>query len=105
MNKRKQKKIFLGFSILAFLISSATAIWTIWNAKDNKKFSEYDKLIEELKKEKNLVLSPEHKKKAEDFLNNPRYKNSSKENIEIIKKVINEIKNQNSKEKDKIKDL
>ncbi|MCU9935346.1 hypothetical protein [Mycoplasmopsis cynos] len=52
MNKRKQKKIFLGFSILAFLISSATAIWTIWNAKDNKKFSEYDKLIEELKKEK-----------------------------------------------------
>ncbi|WAM06454.1 hypothetical protein ONA23_05790 [Mycoplasmopsis cynos] len=52
MNKRKQKRIFLGFSILAFLVSSATAIWTIWNTKDNKNFSEYEKLIQELKKKR-----------------------------------------------------
>ncbi|UWV81545.1 hypothetical protein [Mycoplasmopsis cynos] len=48
MHKRKQKKIFLGLSILSFLISGVATISTIWSS--NKIFSEYDNLYKELKK-------------------------------------------------------
>ncbi|WP_322960164.1 hypothetical protein [Mycoplasmopsis cynos] len=96
MYKRKQKKIFLGFSILSFLISGIATISTIWSS--NKIFSEYDNLYKELKKARDLVMLNQYRKKADVFLNNPVYKVFSKENAEEIKNVLEKIKVQIDKE-------
>ncbi|UWV93993.1 hypothetical protein NW062_01555 [Mycoplasmopsis cynos] len=96
MHKRKQKKIFLGLSILSFLISGVATISTIWSS--NKIFSEYDNLYKELKKARDLVMLNQYKKKADVFLNNPVYKVFSKENAEEIKNVLEKIKVQIDKE-------
>ncbi|WAM05841.1 hypothetical protein OM999_01075 [Mycoplasmopsis cynos] len=96
MYKRKQKKIFLGFSILSFLISGIATISTIWSS--DKIFSEYDNLYKELKKARDLVILNQYKKKADVFLNNPVYKVFSKENAEEIKNVLEKIKVQIDKE-------
>ncbi|WAM07748.1 hypothetical protein [Mycoplasmopsis cynos] len=65
MHKRKQKKIFLGLSILSFLISGVATISTIWSS--NKIFSEYDNLYKELKKARDLVILNQYKKKQMFF--------------------------------------
>ncbi|MCU9936431.1 hypothetical protein NWP96_04910 [Mycoplasmopsis cynos] len=49
MNKRKSKKIFLGLSILSFLVSGITATSIFWSF--NKNFSDYEKIYTELKKQ------------------------------------------------------
>ncbi|UWV93848.1 hypothetical protein NW062_00680 [Mycoplasmopsis cynos] len=89
MNKRKSKKIFLGLSILSFLVSGITATSIFWSF--NKNFSDYEKIYTELKKARDLVNSPNYKKSADDILKNPNYKTFSRENVADINEALSKI--------------